>query len=501
MKFKYKKQKAFSIAETMVTIMIISVILAAAFPVVSFKKFNVGPFWVSNASGINSNNSGGIGIFNYNPSYGLSIGDPNNGNDQTVFFSSTTGGSEPTTGGYNNIFMWDAPKNSLRIGHSNYNSYLGGYDWDSISPQSIVIGGDKNNVIGTGPIVSIGGFDNPNNMAGNSGANSFIFVGEDNALTGANSFVAGGELNTISQTFAGILGAESSSANATGTQNFLAGGSSNTITGTSTGNSVTLGGYGNTISTGLYNSCLGSKSNTITSSQNGLIAGSQTSSVSGSQSAAIGALSTSVSGNNSVAFGTGASSVTLSGSNSVMLGVLGGTLSGSNSVLAGYNGKNTAANSLLFDDNSGITLSVDKSVAFGTNNFYTKTGVLTPWASDARLKNIMGHYNKGLQEITHLNLIKFRYKNMFGFDSKKINIGMLAQNVIKFFPQAKMPAAIGKGYLDYDILPVQYATINAVKELHHKNEELKLKNQELARKNKALEARIYTIRKTLNQIN
>ncbi len=81
--------------------------------------------------------------------------------------------------------------------------------------------------------------------------------------------------------------------------------------------------------------------------------------------------------------------------------------------------------------------------------------------SDERLKNIKGAYTKGLNEIMQVEPVVFKYK---GQNSK--NIGVIAQDVQKIFPEAvvKMP----DGYLGVNSDPIFFAMLNSLKEVNEK---------------------------------
>ncbi|MEC4004121.1 tail fiber domain-containing protein [Flavobacterium sp. SUN052] len=102
----------------------------------------------------------------------------------------------------------------------------------------------------------------------------------------------------------------------------------------------------------------------------------------------------------------------------------------------------------------------------------------TTWTivSDKRLKTINGNYTKGLNEILQLNPIRFNYKNAGErkFEQKVLDTefaGFIAQEVQPLFPDAVGIDA--DGFLNFNIHPILIASINAIKELNEKNEDLK----------------------------
>lgn len=93
-------------------------------------------------------------------------------------------------------------------------------------------------------------------------------------------------------------------------------------------------------------------------------------------------------------------------------------------------------------------------------------------ASDIRLKNVIGKYQKGLKEIMGIDPIYYSYKdeNPLNLPSDKIFIGVSAQEL-----QNNIPEAIGEyqdGYLSVNNDPVIWTMINAIKELKIENEKL-----------------------------
>ena len=86
-------------------------------------------------------------------------------------------------------------------------------------------------------------------------------------------------------------------------------------------------------------------------------------------------------------------------------------------------------------------------------------------SSDARLKDVHGGYSLGLDEISQLETITFSYKpdNARGLPSDTTEIGFVAQEVQKIFPQAVSEGS--DGYLDFNMHAINVALVNAVKEL------------------------------------
>ena len=93
--------------------------------------------------------------------------------------------------------------------------------------------------------------------------------------------------------------------------------------------------------------------------------------------------------------------------------------------------------------------------------------------SDARLKDVHGSYEKGLNEILQLNPVEFNYKtdNPVQLDSDHTYVGLIAQEVELVFPEAVTEST--DGYLDFNMHSVSVAMINAIKELKAENDALK----------------------------
>ncbi len=175
---------------------------------------------------------------------------------------------------------------------------------------------------------------------------------------------------------------------------------------------------------------------------------------------------------------------------------------GASSASAGVYGRalttegTTYGGEFISDSSSGIGVGgwathgsgVNYGGSFGTNSpkgwagyFYGKVGISgslevasalaskigggswnTP--SDARLKNIIGDYNLGLNQILNLNPVRYEYKkdNPLKIPTGQQFVGLIAQNVQKFIPEA---ISEGKnGYLSLNADPVLWAMLNAIKE-------------------------------------
>jgi hypothetical protein len=112
------------------------------------------------------------------------------------------------------------------------------------------------------------------------------------------------------------------------------------------------------------------------------------------------------------------------------------------------------------------------------------------------LKNVNGIYQKGLAEILQLKPIRYNYKNTDKrtFDPKVLDkeaFGFLAQEVQPLFPEAV--GTDPDGYLNFDLHPILIASINALKELNAKNEQLEQKSIQLEKENQLLKESVQAI--------
>ena len=151
-----------------------------------------------------------------------------------------------------------------------------------------------------------------------------------------------------------------------------------------------------------------------------------------------------------------------------------------NSAAGGLQIYNTAAQTAIFCKQSnsyvGIGTTAPTQALHVVGNAY-KTSGGTSWAtsSDIRLKNLLGNYTKGLNEILALQPVRYIYKkdNPKQLNSDIEQVGFVAQEVQKIFPEA---VSVGEdGFLDFNIHPINIAFVNAIKELKTENEQLKSK--------------------------
>ncbi|HEX7294225.1 MAG TPA: tail fiber domain-containing protein [Pyrinomonadaceae bacterium] len=84
--------------------------------------------------------------------------------------------------------------------------------------------------------------------------------------------------------------------------------------------------------------------------------------------------------------------------------------------------------------------------------------------SDERLKNIRGHFNRGLSAVMQLQPLRFEYKpdNALGLKSETENIGFGAQALQQIVPEAVTKNQ--NGYLQVNNDPILWTMLNAIKE-------------------------------------
>jgi hypothetical protein len=105
--------------------------------------------------------------------------------------------------------------------------------------------------------------------------------------------------------------------------------------------------------------------------------------------------------------------------------------------------------------------------------------------SDERVKTNIQDYTTGLTEILQINPKTFDYNGKAGFDTTTGNIGIIAQDVISIMPEtintynAKLNEDDTEDteLFNFDSHPVQFALINAIKELNSKIEALEARIQ------------------------
>jgi hypothetical protein len=150
-------------------------------------------------------------------------------------------------------------------------------------------------------------------------------------------------------------------------------------------------------------------------------------------------------------------------------------------------------NSYINGGNLGIGTTAPTQALHVVGNAYKTVGG-TAWAtsSDLRLKNVMGDYNKGLDEIALLQTVRYQYKkdNPRQLDSNEEQVGFIAQEVQKIFPEAVTEGP--DGYLDFNMHAINVALVNAIKELKTENDRLKAENEKVNTRLEKLEVLLNT---------
>ncbi len=129
------------------------------------------------------------------------------------------------------------------------------------------------------------------------------------------------------------------------------------------------------------------------------------------------------------------------------------------------------------------------------------TGSSWSASSDARLKDIHGEYEKGLDEIMALRPVKFSYKkdNARHHNSEAQHVGFIAQEVDKVFPEAVDQKE--DGYLDFNMHPVNVAMVGAVQDLKAENDNLKAALDKMQASQKQTRAALDKISKQVAVLN
>lgn len=129
-----------------------------------------------------------------------------------------------------------------------------------------------------------------------------------------------------------------------------------------------------------------------------------------------------------------------------------------------------------FDGSVGINKAPDGSYGLDVSGGARKTAGGKNWttSSDRRLKNIIGSYDLGLEQVLELNPTIFEYKaeNPRGLPSGVRQYGFIAQEVADILPEAVEEDPVD-GYLNLNTSSLELALVNAVKALHAQNQALK----------------------------
>jgi hypothetical protein len=130
------------------------------------------------------------------------------------------------------------------------------------------------------------------------------------------------------------------------------------------------------------------------------------------------------------------------------------------------------------------------------------------WAalSDARLKEDIHPYTRGLAELRALRPVRYKYKKEYWAASDRYFTGLIAQEVQDVVPEMVHPykfQAIGDKLIDVlavDPSDLTYMLINAVKELDAENQQLKARLAAVEAEEQALEASLSVIESRLSAL-
>ena len=115
----------------------------------------------------------------------------------------------------------------------------------------------------------------------------------------------------------------------------------------------------------------------------------------------------------------------------------------------------------------------------------------TAWSvfSDVRLKDVQSAYSRGLNDIVKLDPVLFHYKknNPLLLPSKDVEVGVVAQQARAAFPET---VTVSKsGYLEFNMSAVQFAMINAFKDVKAREDHAAEVMHTLITENEELRAR------------
>jgi len=154
---------------------------------------------------------------------------------------------------------------------------------------------------------------------------------------------------------------------------------------------------------------------------------------------------------------------------------------------------NLAASSLLFD-------------FVNNGQAYRPGGGQWAGLSDARLKEDIRPYTRGLAELRALRPVRYKYKKEYWAASDRHFTGLIAQEVQDVVPEMVHPykfQAIGDKLIDVlavDPSDLTYMLINAVKELDAENQQLKARLAAVEAEEQALEASLSVIESRLSAL-
>ena len=124
------------------------------------------------------------------------------------------------------------------------------------------------------------------------------------------------------------------------------------------------------------------------------------------------------------------------------------------------------------------------------------------YSSDARLKNVLGEYNSGLNALKKITVYNYKFKND---STDNIHVGVIAQSLKRIFPNSVTKNKEGYYQIRWD--EMFFSSINAIKELNSKVSNLCSKvSSDISRikslktKNAQLEKRLDILSKELDKL-
>ncbi|HNW26396.1 MAG TPA: tail fiber domain-containing protein [Candidatus Gastranaerophilaceae bacterium] len=506
MNFNTKIKNAFTLAEMMVVLLVLSIVMAAFLPVITTrtKADRSSPWKYSQNNsdiyyGMGATQGVLIGATKFDPIYDtdnpkLAINMPLKGAAHIVFKENGTRTGTMVLDQNHNIVIGSSPSfnkltNAISIGETKINSdsVAIGQDAWTVENESVAIGSTAHADAGANSSTVIGFQANSNgkesvSVGKNSGAYSDYAVALGSSATAGNSqsisigafsmaggvsSIAIGSLDKANQTsandeYAIAIGpaAQATKKNAIAIGGLKELSNPGSACMSQSEGSIAIGGVSNvggTAAIGLgYNS-------TVEKSNSAILIGTDSSINIADKAIIIGSVSgIGSSATASIAIGSGVK-ISSSSTNSVAIGY-GAQVSGgaTNSVAIGPGVEVNMSNTIkLGADNTYVVDTPGDLHAGGDayiSGFVNCRGVIP--TSDKRLKNIKGEFKGGLNEIKKLEIFNFTFKD----DKQKTPmVGVMAQDLQKVFPDAVTKDK--KGFLAIRQEDMFYSMVNAIKEL------------------------------------
>ncbi len=467
---KNRNKQAFSMGEMMIVLLVLSIILAASMPIITKRsKSSVDKTWqaATNGSdayfGVGETQGIAVGATGFpGGSFGkilLNVANASNSDVAHILFAANNSGSPKVLAkmriGNSQIeFGANAAAtaaNTTAIGHetktSGADAMAVGYSANASAANATAIGTSTKSAANS---TSVG-------MNANADASGAVAVGYGGIANGTSATSIGaGSKATAESTVALGAGANSAAANSTAI------GTSSVANNT---NSTAFGFESN--ATAANSTAIGKGS--VANAADALAIGYGTT-ASGAQSVALGS-GANATGDYGIAIGSGVSAA----ANQLSLGASANITS----IAIGSTGS-VAGTQVITIGKTGSTVHLRGSV--NANDVTVQ--------SDARLKNIIGEYKSGLDDIMKIKTYEFTYKE----EPKKKRVGVIAQELQKIFPNAVKKD--DDGYLSIRKEDMFYAIINAIKELNQKVIALQNENRKLKKQVEDLSKRIDMLEKT-----